>query len=102
MSIVTIAMALIALIDILIAIVEIFFWKNPVIHERLGFPPDIAIQAAPIIQNTGLYNSFIAADLLWSAFSEKNALPLRSFFLTCVAIAGIFGVVTLPPTTLAL
>jgi putative membrane protein len=98
----TVTVAIVALIHILISVVEIFFWTNPVIYERLGFTPDVANQVAPIVQNAGLYNGFIAAGLLWSAFAKEYALPLKTFFLVCVAIAGIFGAITLRPTTLAL
>jgi putative membrane protein len=98
----TFAVAIAALIHILISVVEIFFWKTPVIYERLGFTAEVASQVAPIVQNAGLYNSFIAAGLLWSAVAKEYALPLRTFFLVCVAIAGIFGAITLRPTTLAL
>jgi putative membrane protein len=98
----TVTVAIAALIHILISVVEIFFWTNPVIYERLGFTPDVANQVAPIVQNAGLYNGFIAAGLLWSAVAKEYALPLRTFFLVCVATAGIFGAITLRPTTLAL
>ena len=39
---------------------------------------------------------YIAAGLFWSAFAIDNSLQLRLFFLICVAIAGIFGAMTLP------
>jgi putative membrane protein len=82
------------------AIGEIFFGKI-LLEVRLGFPPEVAAQANPIVQNAGIYNSFIAAGLLWSAFSMNNSKALRMFFLICVVIAGIFGAITLKkPTTL--
>jgi putative membrane protein len=40
--------------------------------------------------------AFIAAGLFWSVFAKENAFELRLFFLICVAIAGIFGALTLP------
>jgi putative membrane protein len=54
------------------------------------------VKTAPITLNAGIYNSFIAAGLFWSAFAQNNAFELRLFFLICVAIAGIFGALTLP------
>lgn len=92
----------VAIIHIIISAVEIFFWKSPVIYERLGFTGEVANQVAPIVQNAGLYNGFIAAGLLWGAFTKEYVVPLRTFFLVCVAIAGIFGAFTLKPTTLVL
>ncbi|MEP0924377.1 DUF1304 domain-containing protein [Leptolyngbya sp. ST-U4] len=72
------------------------------VYQRLGFTADVASQVAPLVQNAGLYNSFIAVGLLWSAFARDNTVRQRVFFLVCVIIAGIFGAVTLKPTTLAL
>jgi len=54
------------------------------------------VKTAPITLNAGIYNSFIAAGLFWSAFAQNNAFELRLFFLIFVAIAGIFGALTLP------
>jgi putative membrane protein len=97
----TVSVAIVAVIHIVIAAVEIFFWRTPAIYERLGFTPEVAKQVTPIVQNAGLYNSFIAAGLMWGAFT-KDSVQIRFFFLICVIIAGIFGAFTLRPTTLLL
>ena len=91
---------IIALIHILLCVVEMFFWKEPVIHERLGFTLEEAIKVAPIVANAGLYNGFLAAGLIWSLFSGKTGDAIKIFFLVCVIIAGIFGAVTLTWTPL--
>ncbi|MBI4738352.1 MAG: DUF1304 domain-containing protein [Oscillatoriophycideae cyanobacterium NC_groundwater_1537_Pr4_S-0.65um_50_18] len=98
----TAAVTIVAFIHIAISVVEIFFWEIPMIYERLNFTAEVAHQVVAIVQNAGLYNGFIAAGLLWSAFAKEQALPLRTFFLICVAIAGIFGAVTLSFNTLIL
>ncbi|MBG1269026.1 DUF1304 domain-containing protein [Nostoc sp. WHI] len=95
-----IAVAIVGVIHVAIAIAEMFFWETPFIYERLGFTPDIAHQVAPIVKNAGLYNAFIAAGLFWGAFNENRSI--RLFFLVCVVVAGIYGAVTLRPTTLVL
>jgi putative membrane protein len=77
------------------AVGEIFF-TTCLLEELFGFSPEDAIKTAPIAQNAGIYNSFIAAGLFWSVFAQENAFQLRLFFLICVAIAGIFGALTLP------
>lgn len=99
-SIATVGVVVVAAIHIAISVVEIFFWENPLIHQRLYFTTELAKKVYPIVQNAGLYNSFIAVGLLWSAFDTTNQKALRIFFLTCVIIAGIFGAITLRPTTL--
>jgi putative membrane protein len=101
-TITTITILTVAAIHILISVVEMFLWENPLVHQRLGFTADLANQVTPIVQNAGLYNSFIAAGLVWAAFAKNNTVRLRVFFLVCVIIAGIFGALTLKWTTLVL
>ncbi|WP_392476496.1 DUF1304 domain-containing protein [Nostoc sp. C110] len=97
-----ISIILVAAIHIAISIVEIFLWQNPSVYQRLDFTAEIATKVAPIAQNAGLYNSFIAAGLIWGAFAKSNSLGIRIFFLVCVIIAGVFGALTLRWTTLVL
>ena len=92
--------ALAALVHIILCVVEIFFWKQPVIHQRLGFTLEEALKVAPIVANAGLYNGFIAAGLIWGLISARTGDAVKIFFLVCVIIAGIFGAVTLKWTTL--
>jgi putative membrane protein len=92
--------AIASLVHILILIVEMFFWKEPFVHERLGFTLEEAIKVAPIVANAGLYNGFLAAGLIWGLVSGKTGDAIKVFFLACVIIAGIFGAATLTRTPL--
>jgi putative membrane protein len=92
--------ALASLIHIILCLVEIFFWKEPVIHQRLGFTLEEALKVAPIVANAGLYNGFLAAGLIWGLISGKNGDAIKIFFLACVIIAGIFSAATLTWTPL--
>lgn len=92
--------AIASLIHIILCVVEIFFWKEPVIHQRLGFTLEEAIKVAPIVANAGLYNGFIAAGLIWGLISGRTSDAIKIFFLACVIIAGIFGAATLTWTPL--
>ena len=92
--------AIAAVVHITLFVVEIFFWKEPVIHQRLGFTIDEAIKVAPIVANAGLYNGFLAAGLIWGLISSRTGDAIKVFFLVCVIIAGIFGAATLKWTTL--
>src|SRR5436190_21240693 len=88
---------LVALIHAGIAFVEIFFWKEPWAHERLNqllTSSEVAIKAAPIVTNAGLYNGFIAAGLVWG-FRVREGARIQVFFLVCVIVAGIVGAITL-------
>jgi len=84
-----------ALVHLVFAIGEIFF-TVPALQGLLGYSSSDAQKTAPVAQNAGIYNSFIAVGLFWSAFAIDNTFRLRLFFLICVAIAGIFGAMTLP------
>ncbi len=46
--------------------------------------------------NQGLYNGFLATGLIWSLFISDMvwAKNVGTFFLICVAVAGIYGAVT--------
>jgi putative membrane protein len=93
---------LVAAIQLTIAIVEICFWKVPAVHSRLDFNAVEAEKVAPIVANAGLYNSFLAAGLIWGLMSTAGGSHIVVFFLSCVVVAGLFGAATLKPTTLVL
>lgn len=99
-KIANIFVAFVALVHITLCVAEIFFWKEPVIHQRLGYSLEEALKVAPIVANAGLYNAFLAAGLIWSLIWSKNGDAIKTFFLVCVIIAGIFGAATLTRTPL--
>jgi putative membrane protein len=97
---------MLVLIKILIAFVmlehlyilwfEMFAWtsRGPKVFKQLPrelFPPTKALAA-----NQGLYNGFLAAGLAWTFFISDPVWSLRvaTFFLSCVAVAGIYGALT--------
>ena len=94
------SVVIVVLVHIILLVVEMFFWKQPVIHERLGFTLEEAIKVAPIVANAGLYNGFLAGGLIWGLMSGKTGDAIKIFFLACVIIAGIFGAATLTRTPL--
>ncbi|MEH1853146.1 MAG: DUF1304 domain-containing protein [Nostoc sp.] len=60
--------------------------------------------SAILAQNQGLYNGFLAASLIWEFFILQKVPQIEPssiviFFLICVAIAGIFGSITLKRST---
>ena len=80
-----------------------FFWKCEKVygqlHEVFHFTPAEAANVEPIVRNAGLYNGFLAAGLAWSLWAKTDSRSLKFFFLSCVAIAGIYGAFTLKPAT---
>jgi putative membrane protein len=91
------AVVVVGLLQIGIAVGEIFLWKGSSIYMGLGLglTKDESVKIAPIVANAGLYNAFIAAGLILSVWPGNDSATLKVFFLTCVAIAGLFGAATL-------
>ncbi|NSL86626.1 DUF1304 domain-containing protein [Chitinophaga solisilvae] len=75
---------------------EMFAWttRGPKVFKSL--PPSLFAPTKPLAANQGLYNGFLAAGLGWSLLISDPVWSLRtaSFFLSCVAIAGIYGALT--------
>jgi putative membrane protein len=77
----------------------------PFVYERLDrfhFSPEEARTIWPIVANAGLYNSFIAAGLVWSLYTTRDSQSIKVFFLTCVVIAGIVGAPTVSWLTIVI
>jgi putative membrane protein len=95
------AIWLVALIHAAIMLAEMFLWRHPIFHSRLGFNQVEADKVAPIVANVGLYNGFLAAGLIWGVVSTGEPQAIM-FFLWCVVIAGVYGAVTIKWVTLVL
>ena len=48
--------------------------------------------SASLAANQGLYNGFLAAGLIWGLAINDPAV--KTFFLICVVIAGVYGGIT--------
>ena len=74
-------MAIAALIHFGLMIAEMFFWKSPLIHERLDYKEPDATKVVPIVANAGLYNGSIASGLVWGLISSAQHYSISVFFL---------------------
>ena len=96
----------VALVQVVICVAEMFFWKCECVYGRLQdvfhFTEAEVANVEPIVKNVGLYNGFIAAGLVWSVWAKTDSRSLKFFFLSCVALAGIYGAATMKPATLVL
>jgi putative membrane protein len=91
-----ILIGLIAVLHIYILVLEMFLWSTPKGRKAFKLTTEFAEQSKALAANQGLYNGFLAAGLSW-ALLHPNALfgtQLALFFLVCVAIAGIYGSLT--------
>lgn len=88
--------ALLAALHFYIMWFEMFAWerKGPKIFRSLA--PELFSQTRAMAANQGLYNGFLAAGLVWSLFiaDPSWARHVATFFLLCVAVAGIYGAQT--------
>src|SRR3954468_20214422 len=92
-SVAQILMLLIALLHFYFLVLEMFLWRTRA-RKLFGMSAEKAEATAQLAQNQGLYNGFLAAGLLWAVFSRTDFAPRATFFLVCVALAGIFGAIT--------
>ncbi len=94
-----ILVGLIAALHLYIAWFEMFAWttRGPAVFPTI--PAEIFPQTKSMAANQGLYNAFLAAGLIW-ALTIRDRMWSRNvayFFLLCVAVAGVFGGLTVTP-----
>ena len=75
---------------------EMFAWTTRGRKVFRNFPSELFEPTKPLAANQGLYNGFLAAGLLWTYFiSDPDwSNNIAVFFLSCVAIAGIYGAIS--------
>jgi putative membrane protein len=91
-----IAVALIAALHLYIAWFEMFAWETRGPRVFRSMPPEMFPKTRVLAANQGLYNAFLAAGLIWSLGIGDAAWAGRiaTFFLLCVAVAGLYGAAT--------
>lgn len=87
---------LIAALHVYFLILEMFFWTKPLGLKAFALKKDFAEASKALAANQGLYNGFLAAGLFCGVFCPQADIghAFKFFFLTCVAIAGIYGALT--------
>lgn len=95
----TIANALVALVAALhvyFLILEMFLWTKPLGLKTFRNSPEKAADSAVLAANQGLYNGFLAAGLVWGLVQAVPgfAFQIKTFFLLCVIVAGVYGAAT--------
>ena len=87
---------IIAALHLYFLFLEMFLWQTETGMKVFGMTPEIASHTATLAKNQGLYNGFLAAGLIWSYFISNASFQksVRTFFLTCIVVAGIFGALT--------
>jgi putative membrane protein len=88
-----ILVALVALLHLYFLVLEMFLWRTRA-RRVFRMTAEKAEATAQLAGNQGLYNGFLAAGLIWALFSGPELATRATFFLLCVAVAGIYGAAT--------
>lgn len=88
---------LVAIEHIYILYIEMFAWETLGKKTFKSFPENLFEHTKIMAANQGLYNGFLAAGIFWSFIISdvQFGTDVRLFFLLCVAIAGIYGALTI-------
>lgn len=88
-----ILVALIAALHLYILWFEMFARETRGPKIFASFDRDMFPKTRDLAANMGLYNGFLAAGLIWSLLigDVDWARNVALFFLTCVAVAGVYG-----------
>lgn len=89
-----ILVGLVALIHVYIVYLEMVLWNTPRGHKAFGLTPEFAAASKVLAANQGLYNGFLAAGLLWGLYLGIVGFQVKTFFLVCVVVAGLYGAAT--------
>lgn len=94
--IILVLICIIAFLHLFFLYLEMFAWttRGPKVFRQI--PKDLFEPTKVLAANQGLYNGFLAAGLIWSLFIDDVAWQqhVAVFFLSCVAVAGIYGALT--------
>ena len=73
-----------------------FLWTRPLGLKTFRNSIEKANDSAVLAANQGLYNGFLAVGLVWGLFHGNPgfAFQIKTFFLLCVVVAGIYGAAT--------
>ncbi len=89
---------LIAVFHIYIVWLEMFAWttRGVKVFGSKAFPTELFPKTKTLAANQGLYNGFLVGGLIWSLIIDNAewSQNVGLFFLSCVAIAGIYGGLT--------
>lgn len=91
-----ILIGLVALLHFYFLYFEMFAWTTKGRKVFRNFPSELFEPTKSMAANQGLYNGFLAAGLIWSYFISDSLWSdnVALFFLGCVAVAGIYGAIS--------
>lgn len=94
--IIKLLIGMVALLHLYFLWFEMFAWETRGRQVFTKFPKDLFKKTKTMAANQGLYNGFLAAGLIWTYFIKNTEwnTNVSCFFLSCVAVAGIYGAIS--------
>lgn len=89
-----ILIALVALIHVYIVLLEMLWWDTPRGRKAFAMTPEFSAATRVLAGNQGLYNGFLVAGLAWGLWLGEGGFAVKTFFLCCVLVAGLYGAAT--------
>ena len=88
--------AVVAALHVYFLVLEMFLWTKPLGLKTFRNSIEKATESAVLAANQGLYNGFLAVGLFWGLVNSTPAFAfqIKTFFLLCVIVAGIYGAAT--------
>ena len=71
-----------------------FLWDKPAGLKAFALTPEFAAASKTLAANQGLYNGFLVAGLIWGLLLGADGIQIKTFFLGCVIVAGVYGGLT--------
>ena len=90
----TVLISVVALIHVYIVVLEMVLWDTPQGRKAFGTTAEFAAATRTLAANQGLYNGFLVAGLAWGLWLGEAGFAVKTFFLACVLVAGLFGAAT--------
>src|SRR5688500_9437079 len=89
-----ILIALVAALHVYFMYLEMVAWDRPLGRKVFRTTPEFSVASKALAANQGLYNGFLVAGLVWGLWLGDAGLAVKTFFLVCVIVAGVFGAAT--------
>lgn len=86
--------ALVTALHLYFMYLEMIAWDTPAGRRIFGTTAEFAAQSKRLAMNQGLYNGFLVAGLVWGLSLGADGTAVKTFFLGCVIVAGVFGAAT--------
>ena len=86
-----ILITIIAFLHLYFLVLEMFLWDKPLGMKIFGLTRESAASTKVLAANQGLYNGFLAAGLMWGLSLGAGGISIKTFFLCCVLVAGLYG-----------